>query len=180
VELLKKIEGGVEKLCQTVIALAVAGTIGAERIVSYIAANVGEILGLMRNSEAQGLDLPDDINQLIEGLVNVSRIDAQPEDAEKLSSLTHEANESASVADIVGIVTDEASGVPLKGVEIDGFNLGKVYTDEQGIFIIRNVPIGDNYRIVPLIKGWGFNPSELLGKCSLLNFHQFVGNRDAE
>lgn len=185
VELLKRIESVANNVCQTVIALTVVGTIAAERILSYIAASVGELLALMRSSEARGLELPDDIDQLIEALVSGgskisgARIDTPAEDVAEGFSLDHEASESASVADIVGIVTDEASGGPIKGVEIDGFNLGKVYTDEHGIFIIRNVPLGDNYRIAPQIEGWGFDPSELAGSCSLLNFHQFVAKRYA-
>lgn len=72
---------------------------------------------------------------------------------------------------ISGKVAFEGDG--LGGVSVDASTLGKTTTDDSGHFSLANIPYGSSYTIVPVLRGFLFEPSSQSGtltKDTTLNF----------
>jgi hypothetical protein len=139
--------------------------------------SLGEILNGLRNESGQpelADELQDILNQILARLEESETLEEAP-NATALESVAHG---SVAVADIVGIVLDQATGEALAGVEIDAFGLGKVYTNAVGVFILANIPLGTIYRLVPRLPYWSFDPYDVRGACSTLNLHRFMAVRN--
>jgi hypothetical protein len=176
-EVLHQIHAGIDRLCMALAAVAAVGAIAADRITSHIALSLGEILNGLRNESGQpelADELQDILNQILARLEESETLEEAP-NATALESVAHG---SVAVADIVGIVLDQATGEALAGVEIDAFGLGKVYTNAVGVFILANIPLGTIYRLVPRLPYWSFDPYDVRGACSTLNLHRFMAVRN--
>jgi len=157
---------GVDTLCSTLAAIAAGGAIAADMITSHIISSLKDITTDLDEGHEHA-HLAQEVHEILDKALSDLAAGTVVSDTNY--------HDSVMVADIAGIVLDRSTGKALAGVEIRGFELGKTYTNAAGVFVFKNVALGTSYRLVPTLPSWKFEPHEVRGACSTINFHQFTG-----
>jgi hypothetical protein len=167
---LRNIEQAAETSVITAAAAIALGVIGSEVVLTQILALSKDILTRLRGerpaSEEDGKFAAD-----VEAIVKELEIVCADRGVETISQ------PAGLVADIPGTVRDEATGVPLEGIEIDGGALGITHTNAQGEFMFKNVPVDEGFSITAKHANYSFFPCPALGTVSATTYLTIFGTK---
>jgi hypothetical protein len=87
------------------------------------------------------------------------------------ANLVNENFTAAVVLTVSGVVTDQATGLPLGGVTVTLGSLSAVSNATSGAYNIRNVPVGTSGVLTPSLSGKTFTPATITITNLLASVH---------
>ena len=167
---LRNIEYAAETSVITAAAAIALGVMGSEVVLKQILALSKDILTRLRGERT-----PSEENEKVaadvEALVQELEMECADRGVETINQ------PAGLVADIPGTVRDEATGLPLEGIQIDGGPLGITHTNAQGEFIFKNVAVDESFSIVAKNGTYSFFPCPALGTVSATTYLTIFGTR---
>lgn len=167
VENLRRLEAAAETAVLTAAAAIALGVMGSEIVLKEIVALSEEFLKRLRGQS------PDGEKEVVKLEELIRQLEEQCADR-GVETITQPAG---LVADIPGTIKDDATGAPLEGIEVDGGALGITYTDAQGNFIFKNVPLEEGFAIVARTINYSFFPCPAIGTVSAATYLTIFGKR---
>jgi hypothetical protein len=132
-----------------------------------------ELLALAREAEERLRE--ESPNEELETGEFVGMQDAARQLEEELAA--KKSAEAGLVGDITGVVADATIGRPLGGARIDAGPLGVFETNAWGEFHIKNVPLGTDFRLIPSLFGYSFDPDVIFSAVGVTNYFNIAGIR---
>lgn len=170
VESLRKIEYAAETAVLTAAAAIALGVMGSELILKELLALSEDLVKRLRGEKNLGESGEQEVVE-VEQLVRELEEACADRGVETINQPT------GLVADIPGILKDNSSGLPLEGFEIDGGALGITFTNAQGEFIFRNVPLDEGFAVVARQDGYSFFPNPAVGTVSATTYLTIFGTK---
>ncbi len=166
IQLAKRIQSGVDTLCYTLFGVVAIGALAGDRATRFTYRTLRQLLREMRQRAADQ-DVDEEVRVLVE--------ESAQGLAQSLVELSREVDRVAAVtvADVCGCVLRAETAEPIADIVVSGGLLGTAVTDEQGIFIFKNVPFHTPYELIPMHKEYEFVPGRIIGSCVELNFERF-------
>jgi hypothetical protein len=159
----KSLENAAETAVLTAAAAIALGVIGSEIVLKEIVALSEEIMKRLRGEKLGGEKGEKELVELEKAIRELEE--------ECADRGVETINQPAGlVADIAGTVKDDSSEAPLEGIEIDGGPLGVTFTNAQGEFIFKNVPLDQGFTIVARNSHYSFFPSPAIGTVSAATY----------
>ncbi len=165
IETLRALDRNFENACLAMFAAAALGVMATDRVLR-------ELLALAREAEQRLREEQPDRESKASELEGMRDAVRQLEDELAEQKMNAEAG---LVADITGVVADATIGRPLAGVRIDAGALGFVETNAWGEFHIRNIPLGTEFRLVPSLLGYSFDPDVIFSAVGVTNYFNIGG-----
>jgi hypothetical protein len=163
VSTLRSLENAAETAVLTAAAAIALGVMGSEIVLKEIVALSEEIMKRLRGEKLGGEKGEKELVELEKAIRELEE--------ECADRGVETINQPAGlVADIAGSVKDDSSEAPLEGIEIDGGPLGVTYTNAQGEFIFKNVPLDQGFTIVARNSHYSFFPSPAIGTVSAATY----------
>lgn len=163
VSTLRSLENAAETAVLTAAAAIALGVMGSEIVLKEIVALSEEIMKRLRGEKLGGEKGEKELVELEKAIRELEE--------ECADRGVETINQPAGlVADIAGTVKDDSTEAPLEGIEIDGGPLGVTYTNAQGEFIFKNVPLDQGFTIVARNSHYSFFPSPAIGTVSAATY----------
>lgn len=167
IETLRALDRSFENACLAMFAAAALGVMATDRVLR-------ELLALAREAEQRLRDeAPNEESET--GELAVMQ-DAARQLEDELAAKKNA--EAGLVGDITGVVADATIGRPLGGVKIDAGPLGIFETNAWGEFHIKNIPLGTEFRLIPSLLGYTFDPGVIFSAVGVANYFNITGLRD--
>jgi hypothetical protein len=163
VSTLRSLENAAETAVLTAAAAIALGVMGSEIVLKEIVALSEEIMKRLRGEKLGGEKGEKELVELEQAIRELEE--------ECADRGVETINQPAGlVADIAGTVKDDSSEAPLEGIEIDGGPLGVTFTNAQGEFIFKNVPLDQGFTIVAKNSRYSFFTSPAIGTVSAATY----------
>ena len=166
IENLRALDRTFENACLAMFAAAALGVMATDRVLR-------ELLALAREAEERLRE--ESPNEELETGEFVGMQDAARQLEEELAA--KKSAEAGLVGDITGVVADATIGRPLGGARIDAGPLGVFETNAWGEFHIKNVPLGTDFRLIPSLFGYSFDPDVIFSAVGVTNYFNIAGIR---